>query len=298
MKTVSNPLPIMCRLGILLFLAVGLAMPSPAQFFSDPGNHTTVTYHPNGFGFDFGLQAQPITMRAAQMDFQYVDGDAGAAYALDTVTAGYRLDRQTFNSAMVLGLHYDFQRPRLRLSLRAVPQFNSFRSNVGKNERVYGVQFDLGLCRHGLVRQDGRLRWTAGAQVSRNIGGFGITAGGARNKPFLKVNGNDLCDPEIGFHIIDQSWAAAALVGLEWPFFSRWHAAVQAGYQFQWARKSRMNFAGLLEDGTVQWNAKQYDDADVALWVDGQRVRNGGLDRLPFQQSGIVLALTLSCAFK
>jgi hypothetical protein len=105
------------------------------------------------------------------------------------------------------------------------------------------------------------------------------------------VNGNDLYDNDIGFHIIDNSWAFSPKICLYYKANSNFIITANSGFQMTFGRTSRMNFAGLTKDGTVKWNSKAYNDSDVDLTIDNTKISNDNIDRLPYKFSGLFFEL-------
>ncbi|HCQ12244.1 hypothetical protein [Flavobacterium sp.] len=230
----------------------------------------------------------PVKKINSQIDFKYVDGNQDATYLVDTVSAKYRLDKSNFGSAINIGIGYFFT-DKFRTSINVKPYLNSFLSNSAKNGKVYGVQFDLGLDYFHNISKD--LNISFGTTASRIIGGFGITSGGAKKKEYLVVNGNELYDNDIGFHIIDNSWAFSPKIGLHYKIANNIIFYANSGFQMTFGRESRMNFAGLQKDGTVKWNSKEYNDSDVSLTINNTKINNENIYNLPYKFSGVLLEL-------
>lgn len=165
------------------------------------------------------------------------------------------------------------------------PQTNSFLSNQSKNGKVYGFQFGLNVNYEKNIIN--KLSLVESVGLSYIIGGYGITSGGASKKEYLIVIGNELHDQDIGFYIIDNTWAAKPEVGLRYEMLNKVSLFTKFGYQFTFKRTSRMNFAGKLREGTVKWNSKSYDDTDLSLNINGQRITNNSIEKLPFNFSGL-----------
>jgi Outer membrane protein beta-barrel domain len=242
------------------------------------------------FQLYLGFSLMPIQQKSAQVQFQYIDGDNNANYPVDTITADYNLKRKYFGNVICLGLGY-FINDNFRISANIKPHINSFRSNQAKNKKVYGVQFDMGVDYFAHLSPDISLSF--GSTLSRIIGGFGIISGGAKNKDHLLVNGNKLYDNDIGFHIIDNHWGISPKIGLNYKLSNNWIVFANTGYQITFSQTSKMNFAGLLEDGTVKWNSKSYDSPDVDLIIDNLQINTQNIKKLPFRYSGIFFDLGL-----
>ncbi len=230
----------------------------------------------------------PINQTNSQIGFRYIDGNQNSNYLLDTISAKYRLDKSNFGSAINIGIGYFFT-DKFRTSINVKPYLNSFLSNSEKNGKVYGVQFDLSLDYFATISKD--LSVSFGTNVSRIIGGFGITSGGAKNKAYLAVNGNELYDNDIGFHIIDNSWAFSPKIGLHYKITNNITFYANSGFQMTFGRESRMNFAGLLKDGETKWNSKGYNDSDVNLTIDNTKISTDNINSLPYKFSGVFFEL-------
>jgi hypothetical protein len=233
----------------------------------------------------------PVNKTNSSVDFSYVDGDQNAAYLPDTVSVSYRLDRRNFGHTLSIGVGY-FVTEKLRTSISVKPHLNSFLANEAKNGKVYGVHFDLGLDYFATIANDFNVLF--GATASRIIGGFGIASGGPKSKDYLVVNGNELYDNDIGFHIIDNSWAFSPKLGLHYKVSNAIAISANSGFLMTFGRTSRMNFAGLLQDETLKWNSKGYDDSDVNLTIDNTKISNDNIDSLPFDFSGFFLELGMT----
>jgi hypothetical protein len=236
----------------------------------------------------------PVNLQDKRLSFIYFDGAVGDDYVLDVINAGYDINPQRFNTGFTIGGAY-YLADKLKMSLSATPHFNSFASNKNKNGRTYGAQFDLGLDYSNPITP--HLSLTGGVGLTRIIGGFGITSGGPNNKTYLVVNGNELHDDDIGFHIIDNSWATTLQTGLEYGS-NRGRLFFKVGYQIPFQRTSRMNFAGTLEDDTVKWNRKSYEDANLSLSIDGQPIQNNTIKNLPFRFGGLVAQVGVIAHFR
>jgi hypothetical protein len=196
-----------------------------------------------------------------------------------------------------MGISLDYYAfSNFRVSLDAKPHFNSFVSNKRKNGKVYGVQFDiLGIYEKTITK---KISLYSGIGIARNIGGYGITSGGACKKTYLLVNGNQLYDQEIGFHIIDNSWAGILQVGVKYQVNNTLCILSNCGYQQSFGRTSRMNFAGTNNDKSVLWNKKTYNDEDLFLKINGQTIKNNTIEKLPFSFGGVHLQLGLGIALR
>lgn len=244
-----------------------------------------------GFALSVSFSGVPINLKGSDVNFSYRDGNGTATIPTDTINANYSLSSQYHNNALDIGIVY-FVANNLNLGLNIRPQLNSFLSNQSKNGKVYGFQFGLNVNYEKNIAK--HLLFTGGVGVSYIIGGYGITSGGASKKDYLIVNGNELYDQDIGFHIIDNSWAATPEVGLRYELFKRLNLFTKLGYQFTFNRTSRMNFAGVLKDGNVKWNSKSYDDTDLSLNVNGERISNNSIEKLPFNFSGLAFQFGIS----
>jgi hypothetical protein len=230
----------------------------------------------------------PVKKINSQIDFKYVDGNQDATYLVDTVSANYNLRNRYFGSTLNIGIGY-FITDQVRISISLKPHLNSFLSNKSKNGEVYGIQFDVGLDYFHNISKD--LNISFGTTASRIIGGFGITSGGAKKKEYLVVNGNELYDNDIGFHIIDNSWAFSPKIGLHYKIANNIIFYANSGFQMSFGRESRMIFAGLKKDGTVKWNSKEYNDSDVSLTINNTKINNENIYNLPYKFSGVLLEL-------
>jgi hypothetical protein len=233
----------------------------------------------------FSANLLPVNQKNKSVLFSYSDVAGSPADSIDVINADYTLRQRPFNIGFTVGGAY-FLTNWLKMTLTATPHFSSFRSNTAKNGRTYGAQFDLSLDYN--QRLSSALNLTAGVGLTRILGGFGIASGGPSQKAYLVVNNNQLYDDNIGFHVIDNTWATTGQAGFEYgagllKFFAK------LGYQAPFARTSRMNFAGTLEDGSVKWNRKTYDDTDVSLTIDRQRVTNNTIQNLPYRFGGLTL---------
>ena len=232
---------------------------------------------------DFAFSFLPVQKENANLYFSYIDGEVSSEFVPDTITAHYTLENQHFNSSIALGISY-YLRENFKLSLDVRPHLNSFLSNQAKNGEVYGIQFDFSADLHTELKE--KLNLSYGISTSRIIGGYGITSGGASNKDDLVVNRNELYDNDIGFHIIDNSWGISPRIGLNYWLTKSVSIFSDLGYQMNFGRTSRMNFAGFLENGDVKWNKKSYDDSDIKLTVDNKEIENTNTDKLPFDFNG------------
>lgn len=230
----------------------------------------------------------PVKKTNSQVDFKYIDGDQNATYLVDSISANYYLKKRYFANAVTIGVGY-FITDNVRTSINIKPYLNSFLSNKAKNGQVYGVQFDLGMDYFTCFSNDVCISF--GTTASRLISGFGITSSGAKYKEYLVVNGNQLYDNDIGFHIIDNSWALSPTVGLHYRVSSNIIFTANSGFQMNFGRTSWMNFAGLQQDGTVKWNRKEYNDDDVSLMIDNTKISNENIDKLPYKFSGVFFEL-------
>ncbi|MCC5944935.1 MAG: hypothetical protein JJT94_08360 [Bernardetiaceae bacterium] len=240
------------------------------------------------FQITVAFSLMPIKKTNSQVDFKYIDGDQNVTYLVDSISANYNLKKRYFANAVTIGVGY-FITDNIRTSINIKPYLNSFLSNKAKNGQVYGVQFDLGLDYFASVSDDVSISF--GTTASRIIGGFGITSSGAKNKEYLVVNGNELYDNDIGFHIIDNSWAFSPTIGLHYRASSNIILSANSGFQMTFGRTSRMNFAGLQQDETVKWNRKEYNNADVSLMIDGTKINNDNINKLPYKFSGVFFEL-------
>jgi hypothetical protein len=243
------------------------------------------------FEFSISFNRIPINQKASNIDFNYRDGSFLSTIPIDTIKANYIIDNHYSNNAIDIGVSY-FVNNNFNIGLNIRPQINSFLSNQSKNGKVYGFQFGLNVNYEKNIIN--KLSFVGGVGLSYIIGGYGITSGGASQKEYLIVNGNELHDQDIGFHIIDNTWAATPEVGLRYEMLKRVSLFTKFGYQFTFNRTSRMNFAGELKDGTVKWNSKSYDDTDLSLNVNGQRITNNSIEKLPFNFSGLTFQFGIS----
>lgn len=224
----------------------------------------------------------------SQVDFRYIDGDQNATYLIDTISARYNLKKRYFAYAVTIGVGY-FITNNIRTSISIKPYLNSFLSNNAKNGKVYGVQFDLGVDYFTYISNEVSISF--GMTASKLIGGFGITSGGAKNKDYLVVNGNKLYDNDIGFHIIDNSGSFGPTMGLHYMASSNIILTAHSGFQMNFGRMSRMNFAGFQQDGSVKWNRKEFNDDDVSLMIDHSKISNENINKLPYNFSGVFFEL-------
>lgn len=245
---------------------------------------TETMFQQGQFQITLAFSLSPVHKKDAPVDFKYVDGNRNSPYPVDTVSAQYHLKKRYFGNAFTLGVGY-FLTQNIRASFQLKPHLNSFLPNRSKNGKVYGVQFDVGLDYFHTVSNEWSVSF--GTTASRIIGGFGITSSGPKNKEYLVVNGNNLYDSDIGFHIIDNSWALGPKLGIHYQATHNIVIAAQSGFQMTFGRQSRMNFAGLLQDGSVKWNRKEFDDTDVTLLIDNTKITNKSIHHLPYQFSGL-----------
>lgn len=245
-------------------------------------------FHKGQFQITVAFSLMPVKSSNSQIDFNYIDGDQNATHLVDTISANYNLRKSYFGSAVTIGVGY-FITDNVRTSINIKPYLNSFVSNKAKNGAVYGVQFDLGIDYFTHISNDVSISF--GTTASRIIGGFGITSSGAKNKEYLVVNGNELYDNDIGFHIIDNSWAFSPKIGLHYKATNNIIFTANSGFQMTFGRTSRMNFAGLQKDGTVKWNSKGYNDSDVSLVIDNTKINNENINKLPYRFSGVFFEL-------
>ncbi len=230
----------------------------------------------------------PINSKVSEIRFKYVDGGLDSAYPIDSIKDTYQLEKRQLGQAITIGLHY-FVSDQLRTSLTLRPHFNSFLSNKNKNGQVYGVQFDLGA--DYILPLSKEVNLALGSSISRVIAGFGITSGGPKNKAYLMVDQNKLFDQDVGFHVIDRAWAIGPRMGLHVKAGQNIILFANTGFQFDFARRSRINIAGTLENGNVKWNRRGFSDQDLSLEVDGQRIQNGDEKNLPYRFSGLYVDL-------
>jgi hypothetical protein len=236
------------------------------------------------FELSISFSKIPINQKASNIDFNYRDGSFPSTIPIDTIKANYNIDNQYFNNAIDIGVSY-FINNNFNIGFNARPQINSFLSNQNKNGKVYGVQLGFNVSYEKDIID--KFSITGGLGLSYLIGGYGITSGGSSKKEYLLVNGNELYDQDIGFHIIDNAWITTPEIGLRYELLKKVSLLTKFGYQFTFNRTSRMNFAGELKDGTVKWNSKSYDDTDLSLNVNGQRITNNNIEKLPFNFSGL-----------
>jgi len=241
-------------------------------------------FHKGQFQITAAFSLMPINKTNSQVDFKYVDGSHNATYVVDTVSANYDLRKRYFGNAINIGIGY-FLTESIRASISLKPHLNSFLPNKSKNGKVYGVQFDVGIDYFYNISKD--LNVSFGTTASRILGGYGITSSGPKNKEYLLVNGNELYDKDIGFHIIDNSWAFSPKIGLHYGATQNIIIYANSGFQMSFGRTSRMNFAGLQKDGELKWNSKEYNDIDVDLIIDNNKITNDKINRLPYKFSGV-----------
>jgi hypothetical protein len=240
--------------------------------------------HRNQFQFQFALGLQPIHLKASEVDFFYADGDVNSSYPVDTISSDYLLQNQYFNTCFSLGVGY-FISDKLRLSLSISPHVFSFLPNSAKNGKVYGVHFDLGADYFHTVTK--RFSLSLGLSAKAILGGFGITSGGPSKKPYLLVNGFQLYDSDIGFHIVETNWAINPKFGLHYRLGKRLMFNANVAFQWVFARTGHMNFAGLLQDGSVKWNRMDFGDQRVKLFIDEAEIVPDNLHLLPYHFSGL-----------
>ncbi len=264
-------------------LILGLTFCSHLIFGQDE-----IIFQKGQFQITVGLSLMPIKKADSQVDFKYIDGDPNSTYLADSISVNYNLKKRYFANAVTIGLGY-FITDNIKTSVNIKPYLNSFLSNKAKNGQVYGVQFELGIDYFTFISNDVSI--SLGTTASRIMGGFGITSGGAINKEYLVVNENKLYDQDIGFHIIDNSWAFSPTIGLNYRTSRNIFLTAKTGFQINFGRVSRMNFAGLLQDGTVQWNRKDFDDFDVILMIDHIKINNDNTNKLPYKFSGVFFEL-------
>lgn len=245
-------------------------------------------FHKGQFQITVSFSLMPVRITNSQVGFRYIDGDQNATYLVDTILTNYDLKKRYFGKAFNIGISY-FITENFRTSISLKPHLNSFLSNKSKNGKVYGIQFDLGLDYFHNISKD--LSFSFGTTASRIIGGYGITSGGAKNKEYLLVNGTELYDNDIGFHIIDNSWAFSPKIGLHYAATKNIILTANSGFQMTFGRTSRMNFAGLQKDGTVRWNRKEYNDTDVELTINNSKINSDNIDKLPYKFSGLFFEL-------
>jgi hypothetical protein len=226
----------------------------------------------------------PVNQKTSAIDFQYVDGQAPSTVPIDTIKSSYILQNQAFNTSIGLGISY-YILDNIFITLNAMPHLNSFLSNKRKDGKVYGAQIELTGNYESLISQD--IFFTAGIGFCRILGGYGITSGGPSAKQYLSVNGNKLYDQDIGFHIIDNSWSSKLQLGVKYKISRGLFGYLNLAYQFNFSRTSQLNFAGIKEDDKILWNKKSYDDTDLFLKVNGQRITNNNFRNLPFNLDGI-----------
>jgi hypothetical protein len=245
-------------------------------------------YQKGQFQVTVAFSLMPIKRTNSQVNFKYIDGDQNSTYLIDTISANYDLKKRYFGNAINIGIGY-FITENIRAAISLKPHLNSFLSNKSKNGKVYGVQFDLGLDYFYNISKD--LSFSFGTTASRIIGGYGITSGGAKNKEYLVVNGNELYDNDIGFHIIDNAWAFSPKFGLHYAATKDIIITANSGFQITFGRTSRLNFAGLQKDGTVKWNRKDFNDTDVDLSINNSKINNNNINQLPYRFSGLFFEL-------
>ncbi|MEI8110191.1 MAG: hypothetical protein WCH59_04300 [Chitinophagia bacterium] len=232
----------------------------------------------------FSINQLPVNVKNATIDFQYFDGKAPSIIPIDTIKSTYNLQKQIFNTSIGFGISYYFSE-NIFISFHAMPHLNSFLSNKGKDGKVYGAQIEVNGNYEKMIGQN--IFLTSGIGICRILGGYGITSGGPSAKPYLYVNQNKLYDQDIGFHIIDNSWAAKLQFGVKYRIMKGLFSYINLAYQFNYSRASQLNFAGIDENAKVLWNKKSYDDADLFLKVNGQRITNNNFSNLPFTFDGL-----------
>lgn len=243
------------------------------------------------FELEVALGLLPINQKSSSVNFNYYDGTGNTNEPIDTISAVYNLSRQYFNSTLGVGINYYFKN-HFKAFFRIHPHLNTFRSNKGKNTKVYGMQLDLGAALERRLNET--LFFNGGLSISYIIGGYGITSGGATNKAYLNVNENRLFDDDIGFHIIDNNWSITPHARITRVISEKIGIFMEIGYQLTFSRSARMNFAGESEDGNVLWNRKSFDDADVSLEIDGHKISKDRVDKLPYQYGGAMIVFGIT----
>lgn len=274
------------RTNYLIFSIIVVQIFSPHLLFAQNQN----MFQKGQFQITVAFNWRPVKKANSQVNFRYIDGSPTANYSADTITANNRLNQNNFANTISLGVGY-FVTDKIRTSFTLQPYLNSFLSNKNKNGNVYGVQFDFGLDYFTSLSRD--LSFSFGTTASRIIGGFGITSGGAKNKNFLVVNGNEIHDNDIGFHIIDKCWALGPKIGFHYRASNNIVLSANSGFQFSFGRESKMNFAGTLKHGSVKWNSKSYNDPDVNLTINDTKITNENIKKLPYNFSGLFFDLGL-----
>lgn len=226
----------------------------------------------------------PINKSNAKLHFNYRDGNLNSQITIDEITSNYSLKKKYFGNVCLLGFGYFFT-DQLRAGLNLKPHLNSFLSNQKKNANVYGIQFDLGADYFYSISNE--LSISLGTSLSRILGGFGITSAGPRKKMFLLVNGNKLYDNDIGFHIIDKSWALATRIGVHQQLANNVILFVNTGFQSSFRRNIKLNIAGLQKDGKVSWNSKQFGDPSIEFTVNDTIILSNRIKWLPYKYSGL-----------
>ena len=246
-------------------------------------------FHKKQYQFKVGLGLMPVQRTNSQVDFKYIDGNQNSSYLVDTISANYNLTNRYFGNVLNIGVGY-FITNNICTSINFKAHLNSFLSNKGKNGQVYGGQFDLGVDYLANISND--ISISLGITTSRILGGYAITSGGAKNKEYLVVNGNELYgNDEIGFHIIDNSWGFSPKISINYKLTNYFILTANSGYQVTFGRTSRLNFAGPQQDGEVIWNRKKYNDADVSLNIDNTKINNDNINKLPYNFSGVFFEL-------
>jgi hypothetical protein len=276
----------MARLSMTLYLCI--------MFIQTIYSQSIPSSKKGAFEIMFSLNLLPVNQKKADMSFLYFDGNANSNYPIDTIRASYALKQKNFNLGFALGGSY-YITNKIKMFLTTTPHFNSLLSNKSKNGRTYGIQFDLGLDYVHPISS--KLSVIGGVSVTRIIGGYGITSGGANRKDYLVVNDNKLYDNDIGFHIIENSWATTLQTGVEYGSGIR-RCFFKVGYQIPFHRTSRMNFAGELEDESVKWNKKSFDDKDVLLSVNRQLITSANINNLPYLYGGLMFQIGVISHFK
>ncbi len=240
-------------------------------------------FYQGQFQITIAFSLLPVNKTNSEIDFKYIDGNKNSKYTVDTISVNYKLKKKYFENAVSIGIGY-FIADGFRIAVNTKPYINSFLSNKAKNGEVYGVEFEWGLDYFNTLSNDVSISY--GITAARIIGGFGITSNGAKNKDHLVVNGNELYDDEIGFHIIDNSWGISPELGLHYKANNNVIISSTYGYKKNFARTSRMNFAGFEKDGTVKWNRKDYNDSDLNLIIDKRKITESNINDLPYKFSG------------
>lgn len=237
----------------------------------------------------------PINQQKSQVNFIYQDGNSNSSVPIDTISANYSIPKKKFGSAFSIGAAY-YVTSNLKTLISLKPYLNSFLSNQKKNKKVYGVHLNIATIYEHQINRNSLL--PVGISFSRLIGGYGITSGGATKKEYLIINGNQLYDRDIGFHIVDKAWLAGIVVGYKHKIFE--HTFVYGNIQYQWAfsRTSKLNFAGTTKDGQVKWNSKNYNDQDLSLIINNQTIKDTNISSLPFSFGGLAIESGVSFFIK